>query len=158
MKNRIVLIVAALIFLLALGGLIPYWLFTPVIERKPFVAVPISAPLEQSLVNNNRANQSGPFMPAQPIQYASPFPGSMPDVLMDMNTVTVYGQLDWVVAYELKDFLKSYEQAAVPNSELSEVVERVTQKNNYHLPIVIPPGNLPPVIYDPQNTTQQSPR
>ena len=150
MKDRIVLIVAALIFLIVLGLLIPYWLLTPVVDRRPLVSGS-NIPLESSPLQNAEKpmHTSGPLSVAAPLQYASPFPEYMPDALLDMDTIAVY---------EIKEFLKSFEQAEVTNIDFSEIMEKINYKGNYHLSIVIPPGNLPPVVYNPVNSSQQSPR
>lgn len=155
MKDKLVLIVAALIFLVALGLLISYWLLTPVIERKPLLSES-NISLESSPLQNAEKpiHTSGPLSVAAPLQYASPFPEYMPDALLDMNTI----DMDTIIVYEIKEFLKSFEQAEVTNIDFSEIMEKINYKGNYHLSIVIPPGNLPPVVYNPVNSSQQSPR
>jgi hypothetical protein len=155
MKNRIVVIIAAIIFLIVLGLLIPYWLLTPVIERKPLLNVN-NIPLESSPLQNAEKlmHTSGPLSVAAPLQYASPFPEYIPDALFDMDIA----DMDTIVVYDVQEFLKSFEQAEVVNIDFSEIMEKINYKNNYHLTIVMPPGNLPPAVYSPTNPSQQSPR
>lgn len=150
MKDKIILIVTALIYLIVLGLLIPYWMISPVVDRKPLLSGS-NISLESSPLQNveKPMHTSIPLSIAAPLQYAFPFPEYMPDALLDMDTIIVY---------EVKEFLKSFEQAEVANIDFSEIMEKINYKGNYHLTIVIPQGNLPPVVYNPSNPTQQSPR
>lgn len=150
MKDKLIVMVAILMFLVTLGLLIPYWLLTPVIDKRPLVKA-TSSPSQNA---EKPMHTSGPLSVAAPLQYASPFPEYMPDALLDMNTI----DMDTIIVYEIKEFLKSFEQAEVTNIDFSEIMEKINYKGNYHLSIVIPPGNLPPVVYNPVNSSQQSPR
>jgi hypothetical protein len=146
MKDRLVIIVAAIIFIIVLSLMIPYWLLTPVIDKRPLVT---SIPLDASQTVTSTDNTSNPFVTAQPLQYQAPFGNAPFAALLDFNTEDVYGE-EWVP----KEFTE-----LTTTQEFESAIAMVTKYSPKDFPPIYFSGRqLPPVVYNPSNSSQQSPR
>ena len=145
MRHKIFLIIAAVILIVVLCVLTPSW-FTPTSEKKISL---VSTPLESYQVANNSQN-SLPFMPAQPLQYA------MPHFSMDMLIPDSEGEYVEDISYKVKVFLNEFKELGTATPEFNSIIAQVTT-NGFSYTYKTS-GQLPPVVYNPSNPSQQSPR
>lgn len=143
MKDKVVLLVAAIIFIMIL-----YWLLTSTIDKR-FLVTTSNIPLEASQIINNTSNTSNPFVTAQLPQYQAAFGNAPFSALLDFNTEDVYSN-EWLI----KEFTE-----LTTIQEFESAIAMMTKYSPKDFPpIYFPERQLPPVVYNPTFQQQQSPR
>ena len=171
MRHNIFFGVIIILFLTLIGLLIPYWLAPPVSARKYIIPEPVvGSPLlmEGSILEPNPLvniekpmHTSTPLVTIGPLQYILSDYTGYPIIPTDIVGIHgVFTTWDYVPNREFYDLMKSLEKKY---SSLEGVLEAITDSDpikglNPGSNIPLPPIGLPPVVLNPSNPVQQSPR
>jgi hypothetical protein len=145
---------------IAIGGImLPIPIYELVNENHTSISQPgnvTSNPLQgTSPLQSAPFNGSLPFNTAMPIPNTGPF-GTMDSSMMVEWSNDDYAWTDWEADFKntVNELLA---QPEITAEQLATVVASIPVNSPSSI-IYTPPGNLPPVIYNPTNPTQQSPR